>query len=168
MEDRVGECKRPLVLLLCIAGGMLLPTRLYAQQPAQTSLVKTKIILDTDIGDDIDDAFALALALRSPEVEILGITTAWGDTELRARLVQRFLKENGAPGIPIAAGIATRSVGQFSQARWARDGAPFEKKVDAVDFLLEQVRKMPGDITLVAIGPLTNVAAAIDRDATAF
>ena len=49
------------------------------------------VILDTDIGDDIDDAFALALLLQSPEIKLLGITTAFGDTELRARLVERYL-----------------------------------------------------------------------------
>jgi inosine-uridine nucleoside N-ribohydrolase len=137
-------------------------------QTAPPSSTKTKIILDTDIGDDIDDAFALALALRSPEVEVLGITTAWGDTTLRARLTQRFLKENGTPEVPIAVGIPTKSVANFSQARWAQDGPPFEKEIDAVDFLLEQARKTPAEVTLVAIGPLTNIGAAIDRDAPAF
>ena len=73
--------------------------------PPQVPAAKIKIILDTDVGDDIDDAFALALAMRSPEIEIVGITTAWGDTTLRARLVQRFLKENSAAEIPIAVGI---------------------------------------------------------------
>jgi inosine-uridine nucleoside N-ribohydrolase len=136
--------------------------------PPQAPAAKAKIILDTDIGDDIDDVFALALAMRSPEIEIVGITTAWGDTTLRARLVQRFLKENGAAEIPIAVGIATRSAATFSQARWAQDGARFEKQLDAVDFLLEQAQKNPGEITLVAIDPLTNVGAAIDRDPAAF
>jgi inosine-uridine nucleoside N-ribohydrolase len=136
--------------------------------PPQVLAAKTKIILDTDIGDDIDDVFALALAMRSPEIEIVGITTAWGDTTLRARLVQRFLKENGASAIPIAVGIATRSAATFSQARWAQDAARFEKQLDAVDFLLEQAEKIPGEITLVAIGPLTNIGAAIDRDPAAF
>src|SRR6266446_4961059 len=136
--------------------------------PPQVLAAKTKIILDTDIGDDIDDAFALALAMRSPEIEIVGITTAWGDTTLRARLVQRFLKENGASAIPIAVGIATRSKGNFSQTRWAQDGEEFHKRTDAVDFLLEQARKAPGEITLVAIGQLTNVGEAIERDAAAF
>src|SRR5258708_21787333 len=136
--------------------------------PAQPPTAKTKIILDTDIGDDIDDAFALALALRSPEVEIVGITTAWGDTQLRARLTQRFLQENGAPAIPVAAGIPTKSVANFSQSRWAETGAPFAGKLDAVAFLLEQAGKSPGEITLVAIGPLTNIGAAIDRDAAGF
>jgi len=147
----------------------IVPTRIGAQSAAaQSPAVKTRIILDTDIGDDIDDAFALALAMRSPEIEIVGITTAWGDTTLRARLVQRFLKENGAPEIPIAAGIETKSKGNFSQTRWAQDGEEFHKRTDAVDFLLEQARKAPGEITLVAIGPLTNVGEAIERDAAAF
>ena len=56
-----------------------------AAQSAPPASAKTKIIIDTDIGDDLDDAFALGLALNSPEVDIVGITTAWGDTKLRAR-----------------------------------------------------------------------------------
>jgi len=136
--------------------------------PPQVPAAKIKIILDTDVGDDIDDAFALALAMRSPEIEIVGITTAWGDTTLRARLVQRFLKENSAAEIPIAVGIETESKANFSQARWAQDGDEFHKRMEAVDFLLAQARKDPGDITLVAIGPLTNVGAAIERDAATF
>lgn len=129
---------------------------------------KMRIVLDTDIGDDIDDAFALALALRSPEIGILGITTAWGDTQLRARLTQRFLRENGAAKIPLAAGVPTKSVANFSQARWAQDGPAFEGKLDAVNFLLDQARRYPGEVTLVAIGPLTNIGSAIDRDSATF
>jgi purine nucleosidase len=136
--------------------------------PASTPTGKTKIILDTDIGDDIDDAFAFALALRSPEIEIVGVTTAWGDTALRARLVNRFLKDTAAPAIPVAVGIPTKSVSAFSQAQWAEVGPAAQSPVTAADFLLEQVRKAPGEITLVAIGPLTNVGAAIDKDAAAF
>ncbi len=60
-----------------------------------------KVIIDTDIGDDVDDAFALALALRSPELQILGITTTFGDTETRAKLVDRFLAEAGHGEIPV-------------------------------------------------------------------
>jgi inosine-uridine nucleoside N-ribohydrolase len=157
-----------IVLLVCVFATSFSPLRIDAQQAVPQPSGKTKIILDTDIGDDVDDAFALALAMRSPEVEMVGITTAWGDTALRARLVQRFLKEIGAAEIPIAVGIATKSNANFSQSRWAQDGLPFERKLDAVDFLLEQARKAPGEITLVAIGPLTNVGAAIERDAATF
>jgi|SRR5271170_697901 len=128
-----------------------------------------KIIIDTDIGDDIDDAFALALALRSPELEIIGVTATFGDTEMRARLLDRFLGEVGRADIPVAAGAVTPVKGTFTQRRYA-EGGHFAKDPhrDAVDFILGQIRKYPGQITLVAIGPLMNVGAAIDKDAATF
>jgi purine nucleosidase len=132
------------------------------------SKAPSKIILDTDIGDDIDDAFALALALRSPEIELIGITTAWGDTELRARLANRLLKEAGSTSIPVLAGIATTNKTNFTQADWARQGDAAVPKRDAVKFLLDEARMRPGEVTLVAIGPLTNIGATIDRDAQGF
>ncbi len=58
-----------------------------AQRPATVPV--QKIFLDTDIGDDIDDAFALVLALKSPGLQIAGISSAWGDTALRARMIER-------------------------------------------------------------------------------
>jgi inosine-uridine nucleoside N-ribohydrolase len=127
-----------------------------------------RIILDTDIGDDIDDAFALALALRSPEIELIGVTTAWGDTALRARLVNRFLKETAAQAVPVVAGVPTESQATFSQSDWAQAGEPVPGHPDAPGYLLREARRAPGEITLVAIGPLTNIGAAIDRDPEGF
>jgi len=124
-------------------------------------------ILDTDIGDDIDDAFALALALRSPELKILGITTAFGDTQLRARLVDRYLHAVGRGDIPVAAGVATPHDNVFSQAAYAQR-EPARKHLDGVAFLLDQIRAHPGEITLIAIGPLNNVQAAIAKDPATF
>lgn len=135
--------------------------------PSAVALAKAKIIIDTDIGDDVDDAFAVALALSSPEVEILGITTAWGDTRLRARLTDRLLAEGGRADIPVAEGIPTQSKGRFSQARWA-EGGPTKTHPQAVDFLLRQIAQHPGEITLIAIGPETNIGAAIERDPATF
>jgi purine nucleosidase len=128
-----------------------------------------KIIIDTDIGDDVDDAFALALAVRSPELQILGVMTTFGDTETRAKLTDRFLGEVGRPEIPVLAGKATPPKMPMSQRRYAEAGH-FAKAShgNAVEFLLEQVRKYPGEITLIAIGPLMNVGAAIDKDAATF
>jgi len=128
-----------------------------------------KIIIDTDIGDDIDDAFALALAMRSPELEIMGVTTGFGDTETRAKLVDRFLGEAGRQDIPVAAGVPTQNKNPLSQRRYA-EGGHFAKSSHpaAVDFLLEQIRRYPGQITLIAIGPLMNVGGAIDKDAATF
>jgi inosine-uridine nucleoside N-ribohydrolase len=124
-------------------------------------------ILDTDIGDDIDDAFALALVLRSPELRLLGVTTAYGDTELRARLVERYLAAVGRKDIPVAAGVATPHDNVFSQAAYARQ-EPERKHADGVAFLLRQIRAHPGQITLIAIGPLVNEQAAIERDPATF
>ncbi len=128
-----------------------------------------KIIIDTDIGDDVDDAFAVALALRSPEVQIVGITTGFGDTETRAKLVDRMLVEAGRLDIPVAAGKATEAKSNFTQRAYA-EGGRFTRgsHPDAVNFILEQIRKNPGEITLVAIGPLVNVGGLIDKDAETF
>jgi len=131
-----------------------------------TNAAPQLVILDTDIGDDIDDAFALALVLRSPEMRLLGVETAFGDTELRARLVDRYLKAVGRQDIPVLAGVGTKS-GHFTQAAYAKQ-APLQRHKSAVDFLLGQIRAHPGKITLIAIGPLFNVQAAIARDPETF
>ena len=138
-----------------------------SQQPIATH--PTKIIIDSDIGDDVDDVFAIGLALTSPEVEILGISSAWGDTKLRARMIDRLLAETDTKNIPVAEGIPTKAQSNFSQAQWAKGGTvPQKSHANAVDFLLDQIKKDPGNITLVAIGPLTNIGAAIDRDPATF
>jgi len=136
---------------------------------AQSATAPEKIIIDTDIGDDVDDAFALALAIKSPELEILGVTTTFGDTEARARIVDRFLGELGYAEIPVLAGTPAATKNPMSQKRYG-DASHFAKPShpDAADFLLEQIRKHPGEITLIAIGPLMNIGAAIDKDAATF
>jgi inosine-uridine nucleoside N-ribohydrolase len=150
--------------LLCYFGTM----RLAAAQPTATAGPAPQLaIIDTDIGDDIDDAFALALALESPELKILGVTTAFGDTELRARLVDRYLTAVGRRDIPVAAGMATPHDNVFTQAAYARRG-PDRKHADGVGFLLDQIRAHPGQVTIIAIGPEGNLAAAIQRDAATF
>jgi len=136
-------------------------------QTAKTDAAPQLAIIDTDIGDDIDDAFAVALALRSPELHILGITTAYGDTELRAQLLDRYLGAIGRADIPVAAGVATPHTNVFTHAAYAHQ-APERKHPDAVAFLLDQIRAHPGQITLIAIGPLFNVQAAIERDPATF
>jgi purine nucleosidase len=128
------------------------------------------VIIDTDIGDDIDDAFAIGLALQSSEVKVLGITTAWGNTALRARLVTRFLRETGHAGIPVAVGqekYPAKGTLSFSQAKYA-EREPEVKLPAAVDFILGEIQKHPGEITLLAIGPETNLGAAIERDPETF
>lgn len=130
-----------------------------------------KIIIDTDIGTDIDDAFAVALALCSPEFKVLGITTASGDTEARAKILDRMLGEVGRQDIAVAVGTPTTLPygATVDQARYGETShfvRPTHPK--AVDFLFDQIRRYPNEITLVAIGPLTNVGALIDAHPETF
>jgi purine nucleosidase len=145
-----------------------------AHAQAAPPSVPEKIIIDTDIGDDVDDAFAIALALRSPELQILGISTTFGDTEARAKIVDRLLAEAGRPDIPVAVGAPTHTDNVMSQRRYgeasrlASQGKAPATHPNAVDFILDQIRRYPGQITLIAIGPLFNVGALIDKDPQAF
>ena len=127
-----------------------------------------KIIIDTDMGDDVDDAFALALAVKSPELQVLGISTAFGETEIRAEIVDRFIKEVGRSDIPVLAGKATGKTAMSQRPYVSGGNVASNSHGDATEFLLAQARKYPGEITLIAIGPLMNIGEAIDRDALTF
>jgi purine nucleosidase len=151
--------------------GLLLLPNLYAQTQKQTQAPSAPemVIIDTDIGDDIDDAFAIALALKSPELKILGISTTFGDTEARAKIVDRLLGEAGRTDIPVLAGTPTKTTNVMNQKLYG-EGGHFGKTVhpNTVDFILDQIRQFPGQITLIAIGPLMNVGALIDKDLQTF
>ena len=128
-----------------------------------------KVILDTDIGDDIDDAYALGLVLTSPELKLLGVTTAWGNTGLRAQLVEGLLCEAGQQNIPVFAGVQTNVHNVFTQASWAsRFPRPPETNTDTIAWMARTIRANPGQIILIEIAPLSNVGALIDRDPAAF
>jgi inosine-uridine nucleoside N-ribohydrolase len=143
----------------------LLTGLLFAQKPGPT----VPVIIDTDIGDDIDDAYALALALRSPEMHVLGITTAFGDTALRAHVTARLLDALNHPEVPIYTGInSTQHFYNFSQVEYARGDVHSIVMRDGIEFLLKSARQHPHQVTLVALGPLDNIGAAIDRDPSAF
>jgi inosine-uridine nucleoside N-ribohydrolase len=140
------------------------------ETPGTRALSPQKVIIDTDIGGDIDDAFAIALALNSPEFEILGISSTSGDTRLRARLLSRLLKETGRSDIPVAVGIAKNldAGAGLTQGPYAEEWPSDQTYSGTADFLLDEIRGHPGEITLIALGPLTNIAAAIDQDAATF
>ena len=158
--------------LLALSSVAMLRAEGQAQSPAEPrhDASPQSIIIDTDIGGDIDDVYAVGLALQSPELNILGITTEFVDTTLEARLTSRFLHETGHSDIPVAAGTPKRpaTIGALSQARYAERWPADQKYPDAVNFLLQQIRQHPGEITLIAIGPESNLGAAIDRDIATF
>ena len=125
-----------------------------------------KIILDTDIGSDIDDAVCLAYLLKQPKCDLLGITTVSGEPEKRAMMASVLCKVVGKDGIPIYPGIENPLVTPIVQPkaqqaklldRWAHDKKL--PKGEAIEFLRRTIRENPGEITLLAIGPMTNIAA---------
>jgi inosine-uridine nucleoside N-ribohydrolase len=136
---------------------------------AQPPVTKQKVIIDTDIGDDIDDAFAVALAFRSPELQVLQIDAGYGDTHLRARLLEHLLRSAGLPSVPVAQGVTTQTTNVFTQRAYAeQQPEPSRPYPDAISTSLDLIRRSPGEITLIAIAPLSNIGAMIDRDPATF
>lgn len=129
------------------------------------------VLLDTDPGSDIDDALAIAYLLRQPRCELVGITTVTGDTVQRAGIVDVICRAYGREDIPIVAGARETLVhgkGQpFVPQYAAIADLPHRKDYradQAVDFMRETIRARPGEITLLSIGPLTNVALLFALD----
>lgn len=130
------------------------------------------LILDTDIGTDVDDALALALILGSPELALSTVTTVYGDTALRARLASRLcsLSTGGASPEIIAGGETTLSgrdvwwPGHEGTQFPDLDSEDYGGRIDAVDHLVEEVLSHPGEIDVLAVGPLTNIAEAMRRE----
>jgi purine nucleosidase len=132
----------------------------------------TKLILDTDIGGDIDDAVCLAYLLMHPQCDLLGITTVSGEPEKRAALASVLCQVAGKD-IPIYPGLDLPIIGE--QRQWAAEQAvalprwPHRSlfpQGEAVEFLRRTIRAHPGEITLLTIGPLTNIGLlfALDRE----
>ncbi len=158
-----------LVTIISVTTGTAWPQHALGQRSTHVPGAAQKVIIDTDIGDDVDDAFALALAVSNPHLQILGVTTAWGDTNLRARLVERFLEQTGHENIPVAAGPKTQPAAPFTQAAWAEAfPQPANGWPNAVDFILDQIRRNPGQITLISLAPLSTVGALIQKDPVTF
>jgi purine nucleosidase len=135
---------------------------------SQSPLQKQLVLIDTDIGDDIDDAFALALALRSPEIDLQGVTTVFGDTPLRARLAAHILKVFGREDVPVAAGVATplrprQRPSGATQATIVDDTAIFPNicALSGPELIVQTALAHYGQLTLLCIGPLSNVATAL-------
>ena len=127
------------------------------------------VVLDTDIGDDIDDTWALAMLLNSPELDLKLVTTATQDTVYRAKIVARLLEVAGRTDVAVGVGLPTRMDPKHRcQFPWVADYdlARYPGKVheDGVGALVEAVMGSPEPVTLVGIGPLPNVAAALDRE----
>jgi purine nucleosidase len=177
LHATLGRARWVRVIALCCIAALTVSARSQSGATPKSETGVQKTIIDTDIGGDIDDAYAVGLALQSPEFTILGLTTESGDigdptdTLLKARLLTRLLKEIGRSDIPVAVGTEKHLPKErkfLSQALYAEGGPAGQTYPHSADFLLEQIRLHPGEITLIAIGPETNLGEAIDRDAATF
>lgn len=145
---------------------------------------KKKIIFDTDIGDDIDDAFALLVLLNNEDVDLLGVTTVFRNSVDRAKMA-KYIINLSKKNIECYAGIDTpinqdidllnpdyikkkeclNSKGKYILPQW--DDVLEQctiNELNAVDFIINTIHKYPGEVTLLATGPFTNVALALQKD----
>lgn len=150
--------------VLLLAGVLTEGRSTHAQAPEKSPQL---VWIDTDIGDDIDDAFALGLILRSPELKVLGISTTFGDTELRARITDRFLAAQNEKRIRVYAGPPSVTDNPMTQAAYGKQ-FPDHKHSDGVTAMLAAIKAHPGQVTLIALGPLFTVGATIDGDPATF
>jgi inosine-uridine nucleoside N-ribohydrolase len=134
---------------------------------AQGATRPIPVVIDTDIGDDIDDTWALVLALKSPELDIRLVVTDFGNTPQRAKLVARVLELAGRTDIPIGIGLQEND-DPGPQAEWVKgyDLARYPGRVlkDGVQALIDVVMASPEPMTLIAIGPPPNLKAALERE----
>jgi inosine-uridine nucleoside N-ribohydrolase len=125
------------------------------------------VILDTDIGDDIDDTFALLMLLRSPELDVKLVVADFGDTVYRARLAAKLLEAFGRGDIPVGIGIRQAEAGG-AQSAWLGDydlaRHPGKVHRDGVQAIVDTIMASETPVTLVAIGPAPNVRAALERE----
>ncbi len=134
-----------------------------------------KYIIDMDIGDDIDDAFALLLAMEL-KLDIVGITTVFRNTAERTRIAKKMLKTfgEGYENVPVYAGYGDpiadpnglrphlcQYTGDLDAPMYDADSL---EPADAVDFIIESCQKYGKDLTVIAIGPFTNMARVIEKD----
>jgi inosine-uridine nucleoside N-ribohydrolase len=131
----------------------------------------TALVFDTDIGTDIDDTWALAMLLGCPELDLKLVTTATGDTTYRARIVAGMLAAAGRDDVPIGVGVKTallEGVPPEPQGGFAAevdlDSHRGGVHQDGVSALIECVMGSEEPVTVVAVGPLTNVGAALERE----
>lgn len=139
-----------------------------------------KLLIDTDPGDDVDDVLALAFALRRPELDVRAITTVTSFPEPRVHIVRKLLRLLGHTDIPVAAGNATPLSGAKKETGSSPPAGGYvlnhyavvtpeevaaEPTVDtdAVGLILRTIEENPGEVAVITIGPMTNIAAALRR-----
>jgi inosine-uridine nucleoside N-ribohydrolase len=159
-----GPTRLALLLAVLVPG-----CRGAAPAPDEPEALPIPVVLDTDIGSDIDDTWALAHLLKSPELDLRMVLCGTGDPEYRCRVAARFLEVAGRADVPVALGPGGAPANEF-QRPWIEgyDLVDYPGAVhrDGVDAFIRLVRRSEVPITLIAIGPVTDIAEALRRDPT--
>ncbi len=141
----------------------------------------TQVLLDTDIGTDVDDALALALLIAEPDVDLVGVTTVHGHAPLRAAIARSLLEVSGKRHVPVVAGRSvplrrSSAEGFHWNEMWGHEGAGVlsdaERQVpdddptreDAARFILDAAGRARDPLALVTVGPVTNLALALQME----
>jgi len=132
---------------------------------------KVKVLFDTDIGSDIDDAVALAYLLSEPRCDLLGVTTVTGEPIKRAEMASAVCRSAAKPDVPVHAGCPEALLVEMRQKAAPQADAlgAWDRRRDfpantAVAFMRQVIRDNPGEITLLAVGPMTNVGLLFATD----
>jgi len=154
-------------ILLALPALLLMPRVLAAQDSDSAAPARMAVILDTDIGDDIDDTWALFQLVRHARADVKLVTSTYGKQEYRGKLLAKLLTAAGRSDIPVGLGAGTQK-GTAKQQEFIKDYdlSTYAGKVhtDGVQAMIDTIHASRQPITLIAIGPLNTVAAALEKD----
>jgi inosine-uridine nucleoside N-ribohydrolase len=126
------------------------------------------VILDTDIGGDIDDTWALAMMLKCPELDVKLVVSDTGDTTYRSKIIAKMLEIAKRTDVPVGVGRRFRDDGEFPQAPWVEgyrlSDYPGTVHEDGVGAIIDTIMNASEPITLICIGPVPNIGEALDRE----
>ena len=172
MQFNRRQFLRKVIAGSCTAGGMFLGGRSPADGPAtdagKRAGRKTPVILATDIGDDIDDTWALGFLLKCPELDLKLVVGEYGKAQYRAKLLAKFLQTVRYGSVPIGIGMDSEPRGEGGQAAWIKNYSlkayPGRVHPDGVQAIIDTVMTSTEKVTIISIGPMPNVAAALERE----
>ena len=128
---------------------------------------RTPVVLDTDIGDDIDDTWALLMLLRCADLDLRYALTGFGNTVYRSRVLAKNLQLTGNGHVPVGIGLEPEDK-PGNQSEWLEDyrldDYPGEVHEDGISRMIEVVMNSREQVTLLCIGPVTNIAEALRRE----
>lgn len=150
-------------LILTLAAGCA-----TSQSSGTNNSTAIPVIFDTDIGDDIDDTWALGFLLRCPELDVKLVVGDNGKPEYRAKLLAKFLESAGRSDIPVGIGLDVNAEKSGNQSEWVRnynlEKYPGKIHRDGIQAMIDTIMKSRRPVTVIAVGPVQNIAEALKRE----